>query len=174
MESEPLKILLKFDRWATEKIFLECKKLTEPQLDTEFPMGIGSLRKTLAHLAAGMDWWIDHSQQGVIRPYNTVPGSLDEIYSRFTAAWEKLAEILSCHSQEKMEEVIVDSFDNKEFGKGILRFRRSAVMLHLFNHGTHHRVPCLNMLRHLGVHPLPEIDLIDSHQELDRGVADTP
>jgi hypothetical protein len=31
-----------------------------------------------------------------------------------------------------------------------------------------HRAPCLNMLRHLGVNPLPEIHLIDSHQTLER------
>ncbi len=170
MESDPLKIMLNFDRWATDRIFSTCRTLSDHELDVEFPIGLGSLRKTLAHLAAGMDWWIDQSRQGPIRPYDQEVGSLDEMYQRICAAWEVLEEWVAMESREFMDEVIVDSFDHVEYGKGTLRFRRSAVMLHLLNHGTHHRVQCLNMFRHLGVDPLPEIDLIDSHQELERDV----
>lgn len=168
MESDPLKILLTFDRWATLRIFEACAALSDRELDTEFPLGIGSLRKTLAHVAAGMDWWLDQYHQGTIRPYDPEVASLEDIRQRFEIAWESMESILNVSTPDQLAEVIVDSFDNPEFGKGTLRFRRSAVLLHLFNHGTHHRVQCLNMLRHLGVHPLPEIDLIDSHQEIER------
>ena len=168
MESNPFRILLQFDRWATERVFDACKSLSDEQLDTEFPIGLGSLRKTLAHLAGGMDWWFDHFHRRTLRPYNTAVGSLDEMHGRFVAAWDELADIIDSCGESGLKEVIVDSFDNEEFGKGTLRFRRSAVLLHLFNHGTHHRVQCLNMLKHLGVKDLPEIDLIDSHQVLTR------
>jgi uncharacterized damage-inducible protein DinB len=32
---------------------------------------------------------------------------------------------------------------------------RSAVIAHVATHGMHHRAQCLNMLRQLGVKPLP-------------------
>jgi uncharacterized damage-inducible protein DinB len=32
---------------------------------------------------------------------------------------------------------------------------RGAVLAHVTTHGTHHRAQCLNMLRRLGVNPLP-------------------
>ena len=170
MESEPLRILLNFDRWATDRIFAACKPLSDIELDSEFSIGVGSLRKTLAHIVACMDWWIDHCKETTIRPFTTNAGSLDDIYHRFQVAWDELSQILSTSNQSRMADVLVDSFDNAEFGKGTLRYRRSAVLLHIFNHGTHHRAQCLYMLRSLGVHPLPEIDLIDSHQELERPV----
>lgn len=168
MENEPLQILLKFDRWATDRIFSTCRQLSDSDLDKEMPIGIGSIRTTLAHIVGGMDWWIDHCEQRAIRKYDPRTGSLDEIYERFLKAWQELEQILASSDQSRLEEVLLDSFDNAEYGKGTLRYRRSAVLLHVFNHGTHHRVQCLNMLRQLGVTSLPEIDLIDSHQQLER------
>jgi uncharacterized damage-inducible protein DinB len=35
------------------------------------------------------------------------------------------------------------------------QFTRGAVLTHVTTHGMHHRAQCLNMLRHLGVKPLP-------------------
>jgi uncharacterized damage-inducible protein DinB len=32
---------------------------------------------------------------------------------------------------------------------------RGAVLTHVTTHGMHHRAQCLNMLRHLGLSPLP-------------------
>jgi uncharacterized damage-inducible protein DinB len=34
-------------------------------------------------------------------------------------------------------------------------FPRVGVLVHVTTHGMHHRAQCLNMLRHLGVTPLP-------------------
>jgi uncharacterized damage-inducible protein DinB len=34
-------------------------------------------------------------------------------------------------------------------------FTRGAVITHVTTHGMHHRAQCLNMLKHLGVSPLP-------------------
>ena len=36
-----------------------------------------------------------------------------------------------------------------------VQMTRAAVLAHVATHGTHHRAQCLNMLRHLGVQPLP-------------------
>lgn len=168
MESDPLKILLHFDRWATERLFAVCRQLSDAQLDQEFEIGLKSLRRTFSHLVANMNWWADIADSRPQREFDRSQGSLDEIVRRFEEAWDDWAGILNRSSPQRMAEVIVDEFDNPEYGKGTLRFVRSAVVLHILNHGAHHRAQCLNMLRHLGVNPLPEIDLIDSHQTLER------
>ena len=36
-----------------------------------------------------------------------------------------------------------------------IRLTRGAVLAHVATHGAHHRAQCLNMLRQLGVSPLP-------------------
>lgn len=168
MESNPLRILLHFDRWATERLFAVCGQLSDAQLDQEFPIGLKSLRRTFGHLVGNMNYWADIADGRPARPFDSSAGPLDEIVRRFEAAWDDLSGILSRSTPARLEEVITDEFDNREFGKGTIGFRRVAVLLHVLNHGTHHRAQCLNMLRHLGVNPLPEIDLIDSHQTLER------
>jgi uncharacterized damage-inducible protein DinB len=40
--------------------------------------------------------------------------------------------------------------DGKEYS-----FTRGVVITHVATHGMHHRAQCLNMLKHLGVSPLP-------------------
>jgi uncharacterized damage-inducible protein DinB len=36
-----------------------------------------------------------------------------------------------------------------------------AILTHATTHGMHHRAQCLNMLRHLGVTPLPQSSVIE-------------
>jgi uncharacterized damage-inducible protein DinB len=36
-----------------------------------------------------------------------------------------------------------------------VRLTRGAILAHVTTHGTHHRAQCLNMLRQLGVKPMP-------------------
>lgn len=38
-------------------------------------------------------------------------------------------------------------------------FQLGYMLMHICNHGTHHRAQALNMLRHVGVQP-PEMDLL--------------
>jgi uncharacterized damage-inducible protein DinB len=40
------------------------------------------------------------------------------------------------------------------------RFSRRTALVHVCTHGAHHRAQALNMLRHLGVEELPEVDAI--------------
>ena len=40
-------------------------------------------------------------------------------------------------------------------------FSRGGVLTHVTTHGMHHRAQCLNMLRHLGVQPLPPSSVLE-------------
>jgi uncharacterized damage-inducible protein DinB len=40
-------------------------------------------------------------------------------------------------------------------------FARGGVIVHVATHGMHHRAQCLNMLRHLGVDPLPPSSVLE-------------
>jgi uncharacterized damage-inducible protein DinB len=42
----------------------------------------------------------------------------------------------------------------------VYRFTIAAAIVHVTNHGMHHRAQCLHMLKRLGVSPLPELDEI--------------
>jgi uncharacterized damage-inducible protein DinB len=40
-------------------------------------------------------------------------------------------------------------------------FTRGGVLTHVLTHGMHHRAQCLNMLRQLGVAPLPSSSVVE-------------
>jgi uncharacterized damage-inducible protein DinB len=40
-------------------------------------------------------------------------------------------------------------------------FTRAVILCHVHTHSMHHRAQCLNMLRHLGVSPLPQSSVTD-------------
>ena len=43
----------------------------------------------------------------------------------------------------------------------VIRLTRAGVITQVTTHGMHHRAQCLNMLRHLGVKPLPPSSVIE-------------
>ena len=125
------------------------------------------LRRTFTHLVANMEHWFDRADSRTLRPFNSKPGEpFDSITGRFEAAWADVKGIIDRHGPAGLAEVISSEFEQDDGARIPVRFTRGSILLHVFNHGTHHRVQCLNMLRHLGVDPLPEIDLIDSNQEV--------
>lgn len=168
MTPDPLRILLNFDRWATESIIDACRPLRDEQLDQPFDIGLGSLRRTLDHLVSNMQYWMDGAECREPRRYSPEPTMpLEAIAERYARVWAEYAAMIEAEDRARINEVIVDRFKHPSGQPATLRFTRSSVLLHVFNHGTHHRVQCLYLLKRLGVNPLPEIDLIDSHQELE-------
>ncbi len=168
--SDPYRIHANFDRWATLRLLAVCRGLGEPALDRQFAIGLGSLRRTFTHLVSNMEHWFDRADASParpMRPFNSKPGeAMDSISQRFDAAWADVKGIIERHGPAGLAQVISSEFAQDDGSKIPVRFTRGSILLHVFNHGTHHRVQCLNMLRHLGVDPLPEIDLIDSNQEV--------
>ena len=47
--TDPPAVLLDLEDWATHRMFDACDPLTDSQLDHEFEMGLGTLRRTLVH-----------------------------------------------------------------------------------------------------------------------------
>ena len=45
--------------------------------------------------------------------------------------------------------------------RGDRTFARGAVLSHVMTHGMHHRAQCLNMLRHVGVDPVPPSSVLE-------------
>ncbi|MCA9288067.1 MAG: LysR family transcriptional regulator [Phycisphaerales bacterium] len=54
------------------------------------------------------------------------------------------------------DEIVTRTRDGKTYS-----FTRGAVVTHITTHGMHHRAQCLNMLRQLGVNPLPKSSVME-------------
>jgi len=168
LQTDPLDITLHFDRWATMRIIDVLRRLDPEQLNQSFGIGIGSLRGNLIHVLLSMEVWFDRAADRETRKWEIDRTlTLDQIVTRMEVVWSEIERCLKVwrNTPGEMERIVSETFKAPEGGLETVRFARSAVLLHIFNHGTHHRVQCLNMLKQLGVNPLPDIDLIDSNQE---------
>ena len=158
LDVDTIREYYRYSDWATALLCGHADKLTDGQLDREFEMGIGTLRKTLLHNYDAEAWWCANWTDAENKEYQKLPpttsiaelkglleshiASRDGFFAKLTAA--DLQEVISA-------EVSVDLR---------LRFRLGETMLQLPPHGTHHRAQCRNMLRHLGVETA-EIDYLD-------------
>lgn len=154
--SNPLDILLAHDRWASLQILSACKSLTDEQLDQKFEMGPGTIRATITHMIAAMNAWSDTLAQKPNREridssgvkYSVV--QLEQFLLEATREFSNLAR--ACP---------VDEVVTRERLGTVYRFTRGAILTHVATHGMHHRAQCLNMLRHLGVAPLPASSVVE-------------
>ncbi|MBC7834549.1 MAG: DinB family protein [Phycisphaerales bacterium] len=149
---------LEHDAWATRELLGHCGGLSAEEWRRCFEMGPGSLERTLAHIVDSMYFFGDTFAG---RPY-AVRADFDggsfaaaELLGHLDRAELELAsEVAGVLSAKGLLGVI-------EFPPGSGRRISAAVGLtQVFNHGTHHRAQCVNMLRRLGklggleVHPL--------------------
>jgi uncharacterized damage-inducible protein DinB len=146
--SNPLDILLAHDRWATGKILAECTKLTPEQFHQRFEMGPGSLHDTTTHILAAMRFWSDLLAGREQRP--RLEGTKRELPELTKLLDEITTDFASLARAHPLESTVSRVRDGKTF-----TYTRGAVLTHVVTHGMHHRAQCLNMLRQLGVKPLP-------------------
>ncbi len=146
--SNLLDILLAHDRWATDQILATCEKLTPEQFHQRFEMGPGSLHDTTTHILGAMQHWGDLLAGRELRPrLEGTKRSIPEILKLLNAISDDFAASARTHPLDKTVSRIRD-------GKTYI-FTHGVVITHVATHAMHHRAQCLNMLRHLGVTPLP-------------------
>ena len=81
---------------------------------------------------------------------------------------EKTAsQLLALHAlvADELDEAVrtgsVDDLISGERGGRSYSFTRGGIATHVTTHGMHHRAQCLNMLRALGVEPLPPTAVVE-------------
>lgn len=156
-QSDPLQILLSHDQWATLQLLDACAKLSPDQFHQRFEIGPGSLHDTLAHIIAAMRAWTESlagaeptpriDADGQRRPPDQLRALHEECCAAFAAE----------SGRRPLDERVTRRLRD---GRTLL-LTRAAVLAHVITHGTHHRAQCLNMLRHLGLKPLPPSSVLE-------------
>jgi uncharacterized damage-inducible protein DinB len=154
--SNPLDILLAHDRWVTRQILDACSKLTEDQFHRRFEMGPGSLHDTVTHMLGAMRVWTQVLAEQEPGPrleqdgQRRSPAALIEIHDNAASALAGEARRLP------LDQMVTRVREGKA-----MQFTRGAVLMQVTTHAMHHRAQCLNMLRHLGVKPLPPSSVVE-------------
>lgn len=154
-QSDPLSILLAHNHWATRQILESCAQLTPEQFQQEFEMGVGSLRKTTTHILGAMRGWTDllAKREFRTRLEEEPDKTPEELLDLLEEAAAEMAEHGLAHP---LEETVTRERGGREY-----TFTRGGVLTHVTTHGMHHRAQCLNMLRQLGVDPLPPTAVVE-------------
>lgn len=150
-ESDMLEILLAHDRWASVQILDACEGLSADQFGQRFDMGPGSLHDTLTHVVGAMRTWTETLAEAELRPRPETDGQ------RRTPRQirELLEESFREFSAEVRRRPLAETVVRRLRDGRTLTFTRGEVIAHVTTHGMHHRAQCLNMLRRLGITPLP-------------------
>lgn len=150
---EPLAVLLAHDRWATARLLDACDGLTSEQLHRRVEMGIGSLHDTIIHDAAAVRLWAEVLARREVSAWPTNDARpMGELRRMVEGAFELFASVAGGPAG--------DLFTRQRDGK-TYTYTRVGIVAHVHTHGVHHRAQCINMMRQLGVSPLPQSSVVE-------------
>ena len=148
-----------YNAWANARLYDAATALTDFERKRDIKGYFASLHGTLNHLLGADRIWL-HRLTGAGEP----PASLDAVlYERF----EDLREAREREDKRildfvsKMREADLDASLEYTNTRGEAKsLARQVILVHLFNHQTHHRGQATQMLRQLGVAEPPALDLL--------------
>ena len=143
-----LRALFAHNDWARDHVIEMASPLSDDQLDQPFEMGLGSLRNTLYHLWAAERVWLDRWLGDGNARYaeSQAPLTVATLSDRFRATAVQRDDFLKQIGGAGESNRI--TFTGRQGDS--LTFPLGDMMLHVCNHGFHHRAQALNMLRILG------------------------
>lgn len=165
METEEIITLYNYNRWATEKILESAAKLNSSQFVEKNSCSHGSLRGLLVHILSAEQIWRLRCQEGIS------PGQfIDEnLFPALSSLWKCFTE------EQNLTSNYLAALDVKQLHKTIV-YRTTKgtecrnvlwhVLLHLINHGTHHRSEIAELLSRYGSSP-GDLDFILYLRNLD-------
>jgi uncharacterized damage-inducible protein DinB len=151
--TDPVAILLSHDKWATQQILNTCATLTPDQFHRRFEMGPGSLHDTTTHILGAMRSWADLLAGREFGP--RLEGTQRSVPELLTLLESVTADFAASAKAHPLDGLVSRVRDGKSY-----TFTRVGVITHVTTHGMHHRAQCLNMLRHVGVGPLPQSSVL--------------
>ena len=155
-------LLAQYNESMNVKLYAAAAKLSAEQLEEDRGAFFGSLIGTLNHIVAGDTIWLQRfARYGApcasLLPMLALPapGGLTAIFSKDLEALSeqrrKLDAIINAFVAELSEEGLQQVLHYKNM-KGVSSHKRlSALLLHFFNHQTHHRGQASTLLFQAGV-----------------------
>lgn len=156
MTLDVLRYFFRYNSWATELMLTSTETLTEEEYNASGCSGQGSIRETIAHTIGVQQryvGWLDGSLTlaNAFKPPFTsadIP-TIADVRRYWTPIAAQTDALLAAATEEWVNSVL--SWDIPGRGAGsALRWR---LLLHLANHGTHHRGQVVAAIRRAGHTP---------------------
>jgi uncharacterized damage-inducible protein DinB len=156
--------------WVNHNLLEAASRLSDEQLRRTFPIGQGSIWKSLVHLFAAEYVWLEAltGNETPVAPGDLpgkIPGNqeganpltgLADLKQQWSDLDRRFADYLAGLRQESLDDLVYKTpsaaAQAKRFGA-----KRSDVLLHVCTHAQYTTAQVVNMLRHCGVEKLPEV-----------------
>ena len=159
--------------WVNDQLLEAVQPLNDEQLHRPMPIGQGTVWRTLTHFLAAEYVWLEAlcGNENPLLPGDapgTLPGnqegtgaiaSLNELRLQWETLDERWNEYLTGLTDDSLNELVYKISTSSGLGKRH-GTRRADVLLHVCTHAQYTTAQLVNMLRQLGVTPLPDVMLI--------------
>ena len=133
--------------WVNGNLLTAAANLSEEQLRAPFPIGQGSVWKSLLHLYGAEYVWLE-----------ALLGN-DDLRQKWQALERRWAGYLAALTPEALDELVSKKITSSGLGKRFAT-RRADVLLHVCTHAHYTAAQVVNMLRQVGADRLPDTMLI--------------
>lgn len=150
--------------WARDKLLACAAGLSAAQLDRPFEMGAGSLGATLRHLYGAERIWLTR-WRGAEQPRWPHAHEIVAL-ADLQSAWLSLSAARNEDLAGWRADDLRRSVTYTDIRGATWTHALGDILLHVCNHGLHHRAQTMNMLRQLGVRPpQPGLDYVFMKRE---------
>jgi uncharacterized damage-inducible protein DinB len=144
-----------YNRWINARLYAVCARFDDAERKRDRGAFFGSMHRTLNHLLWGDRVWLGRI---VDTPY-VEPAFGADLYADFdTLAYERglTDRELESWADSETSTHLASTLDYRSSVDGKVRRLSVAVaVVHMFNHGTHHRGQLTTLLRQVGADPGP-------------------
>ncbi len=165
VSKEVLRLHLDYTRWATNRLLDAAAKLTPEELTRDFGTADKSVLGTLVHVFAGDRVWIGRIHGNP--PSKFVDPERDMQLSVLQTEWPAVLDQWTAWLSSVEDAGIAAKISYKDLKGNAYQTEAWKIVLHVVNHGTHHRGQVAGFLRAMGYTPQP-LDLIAYYRELDK------
>lgn len=151
--------LLGHDVWTTRQLLLQCRSLTDAELDKPFDIDNRTLRQCFVHIVQNIEGWNDLLYERTPRTsteLHLLPQTIDGLLDRLADAGQEFANLAhKIERENRWDDVFVDVLDNpprqKTFG---------GTIAHVITHSMHHRAQAMYIMEQLGLRQHIEGDVL--------------
>jgi uncharacterized damage-inducible protein DinB len=153
IDPEYCRMMARYNRWMNERLYASCGKLTEAERKRDREAFFGSIHGTLNHLLWGDRMWMGR----FVGPQCTHPPFGADMFAEFADLQQ---------DREATDQLILDWSANLRPDWLASAFTYTSVVddrrrtlpaevavIHMFNHGTHHRGQLSTLMKQAGVDP---------------------
>lgn len=141
-----------YNRWMNDRLYAVCAEVPDPERRRDRGAFFKSIHATLNHILLGDRWWMQRFAGQPLTPSGPVNQELYADFDELRAARREADAALEAWAAALSDDFAEEPF---RFVSKTYKAERElptwAVIVHVFNHQTHHRGQITTLLSQLGI-----------------------